>query len=121
MTTSANVVEHRIFKDGEQVGKHRQHIMCKTHWDELCRFAPLSDYEIQEHGLDEHEAPWEGPVVPLEDFLLRIAESGVKKLLPLEDSCYWVNEYNGQTSQRFSWKYEAIIAFHCGFLVWGKV
>ena len=69
--TSANVTEYRIFdKSGKQVGEHRQHMLCKTHWEKLLEFKPVEEHTIQAHGFDVNEVPWEGPSVNLRLFLL---------------------------------------------------
>ena len=80
MSTSANVVEFRIVnkKTGEQVGHHRQHMMCKTKWDTLLLFHPLEDHTIQSYGYDEEEEEWEGDVEPLYDFLVEVGEIQLK-------------------------------------------
>jgi len=45
--TSSNVIEYSIFKGEEEVGRHRQNIMCKTCNDGLEKFQPVSDFTIQ--------------------------------------------------------------------------
>jgi len=67
--TSANVIEYRIEKDGKQVGSHRENMMCKTHYEELLVFEPLSEYTIIPYGYDEEEDYWEDEPVNLEDFM----------------------------------------------------
>ena len=46
MSTSANVIEYRIEKDGKQVGSYRQHLLCKSHYEELLKYQPLGDHTI---------------------------------------------------------------------------
>lgn len=74
--TSANVVEYRILnKKGKQVGDHRQHLMCRTRWDELLtKYFPLEDYKIQAYGYDEEDEYWEGEIENLWDFLVNVGE-----------------------------------------------
>lgn len=67
--TSANVTLFRIEKNGEKVGEHRLHHYCKPRWEELLKFSPVESHTITPHGLDEHEAPWEGDTQNLRDFL----------------------------------------------------
>lgn len=56
--TSANVIEYTIFKGDEEVGRHRQNIMCKTCNDGLEKFQPARDFTIQAWGYDEEEELW---------------------------------------------------------------
>lgn len=73
--TSANVTEYRITKkkNGEIVGHHRQHHMCKTNWEDLVRkYFPLEDYLIQAYGYDEEEEMWEGEPEELYEFLITV-------------------------------------------------
>lgn len=58
--TSSNVIEYSIFKGEEEVGRHRQNIMCKTCNDGLEKFQPAKDYTIQAWGYDCEEEIWEG-------------------------------------------------------------
>jgi hypothetical protein len=58
--TSANVIEYTIFKGEEEVGRHRQNIMCKRCNDGLEKFQPSNDFTIQAWGYDEEEEMWEG-------------------------------------------------------------
>ena len=68
--TSANVIEYTIFnKNGEEVGHHRQNMLCKTNNDGLEKFIPSSDFTIQPWGYDEEEEIWEGPIINLETWL----------------------------------------------------
>jgi hypothetical protein len=68
--TSANVINYTIFKDGEEVGRHRQNVMCKTCNDALANFLPAKDYTILAWGYDEEEEEWEDDEqVNLEDWL----------------------------------------------------
>lgn len=57
--TSANVIEYTIFKGDEEVGRHRQNIMCKTCNDGLEKFQPSEDFTIQAWGYDEEDELWE--------------------------------------------------------------
>lgn len=57
--TSANVVEYIIYnKQGKQVGRHRQNVMCSTCHDGLEKFKPVSDFTIEAWGYDEEEDLW---------------------------------------------------------------
>lgn len=67
--TSANVVEYRIEKNGEFIGWHRQHLLCKTNNEPLLKYQPASDYTITPFGYDEEEEEWEGDPINLEEFL----------------------------------------------------
>ena len=55
MTTSANVIEYRIEKDGKIVGNHREHLLCRSHYEDLLKFQPLKDYTITPYWYDEEE------------------------------------------------------------------
>jgi hypothetical protein len=57
--TSANVIEYTIFKGEEEVGRHRQNIMCKRCNDGLEKFQPSNEFTIQAWGYDEEEEMWE--------------------------------------------------------------
>jgi hypothetical protein len=57
--TSANVIEYTIFKGEEEVGRHRQNIMCKRCNDGLEKFQPSNEFTIQSWGYDEDEEMWE--------------------------------------------------------------
>lgn len=70
--TSANTIEYTILdKNGKQVGRHSQNIMCKRCNDGLEKFTPASDYSIHAWGYDEEEEPWEGNTIPLDKWLLQ--------------------------------------------------
>jgi hypothetical protein len=69
MTTSANVVEFLIYKDGKQVGHYHQHALCRTRWYELLKFLPIENHEIMPYGYDEEEDYWEGEKINLREFL----------------------------------------------------
>lgn len=58
-------------KDGEQVGSHRQNLMCKERWEELLKFEPASEHTIIPFGYDEEEEYWEDDEINLKDFLSR--------------------------------------------------
>jgi len=73
MSTSANVIEYRIEKNGEQVGSYRQHMMCKDRYDELLKYQPLAEHSITPYGYDEEEDYWEGDTSNLEDYLRKHA------------------------------------------------
>lgn len=57
--TSANVIEYTIFKGEEEVGSHRQNIMCRRCNDGLEKFQPSNEFTIQSWGYDEDEEMWE--------------------------------------------------------------
>lgn len=77
--TSANVIEYTIFnKAGKAIGEHRQHLMCKSRWDELFKYHPIGDHTIQPHGYDEEEEEWEGEIYNLYDFLVTVGEIQLK-------------------------------------------
>ena len=59
--TSSNIIEYIIFdKELNEVGRHRQNIMCHTNNDGLEKFRPFSDFTILPHGYDENEEHWKG-------------------------------------------------------------
>ena len=114
MTTSANVVEYKITLEDEVVGTHRQHCLCKTHWDELCKFTPLNKHKIQAFGYDEEEAYGENDSENLEDFLFNLIEARGIKLEVEAGTLRWVNLRNGKKSKNVWAKARAIILFHRG-------
>lgn len=120
MTTSANVTEYRISKDGKVVGKHRQHCLCKTHWNKLCEFIPMDEHTIIAYGLDENEAPWEAPEQGLIPFLKSFPESCGWSLIERDGFLHWETP-KGQLSQGFSSEAEAILAYHYKLILWKYV
>ena len=72
MSTSANVIEYRIEKDGKQVGSYRQHLLCKSHYEELLKYQPLGDHTITSFGYDEDEEYWEGETQNLDVYLRKM-------------------------------------------------
>ena len=86
MTTSANVIEYRIEKDGEIVGYHRQNVLCKNRDEELLKFQPLSEHIITPFGYDEEEDYWEGEPRNLLDYMEK------RKLFSKEIRDYFDNE-----------------------------
>jgi hypothetical protein len=77
MSTSANVIEYSIFKEGEEVGSFRKHLMCKYPlYSDLLKYQPLNEYEILAWGYDEEEDYWEDENGPknLETYLKGIRE-----------------------------------------------
>jgi len=44
MTTSANVIEYTIYKDGKEVGNFRKHMMCRLpDYSDLLKYQPLKN------------------------------------------------------------------------------
>lgn len=73
--TSANVTEYDIRKNGIHVGSHRQNWMCKTSWDSLLKYQPLTEHTITSCGYDEDEEYWRDEPVNLYYFLLKISKT----------------------------------------------
>ena len=70
MTTSANSIEHSIYKGEKNVGNFRKNVMCRLpDYAELLKYQPLKDHTIQVWGYDEEEETWEDEPENLEDFL----------------------------------------------------
>jgi hypothetical protein len=68
--TSANVVEYRIEKNGEEIGNFRKNILCKLpDYSDLLKYKPLSEHNITPCGYDEDEEYWEDETINLELFL----------------------------------------------------
>jgi hypothetical protein len=68
--TSANVIEYRIEKNGEEIGNFRKHLMCRLpDYSDLLKYKPTSDYTITPYGYDEEEDYWEEETENLKDFL----------------------------------------------------
>ena len=75
MSTSANVVEYRIEKDGKQVGNYRQNVMCKGRYEELLKYEPLEQHIITPYGYDEDEEYWESDPQNLKTYLEKMIRS----------------------------------------------
>ena len=70
MTTSANSIEHAIYKREKNVGNFSKNIMCsKPDYAELLKYQPLKDHTIRVWGYDEEEDMWEDEPENLENFL----------------------------------------------------
>ena len=70
MTTSANVIEYTIYKDGEEVGNFRKHMMCRLpDYSDLLKYQPLEEHTILPWGYDEEEDQWEDEEMNLNEFL----------------------------------------------------
>jgi hypothetical protein len=66
--TSANVVEYNIYdKDNNEVGYHRQNVMCSTCNDGLDKYKPSKVFTIMAYGYDEEEDYWQGDSMNLEN------------------------------------------------------
>jgi len=73
MSTSANVIEYRITKNGKEVGYFRKHLMCKLpDYSDLLKYQPLSEHEITPNGYDEEDEYWEDDTQNLETFLKKM-------------------------------------------------
>lgn len=60
MSTSANVIEYTIYKNGEEVGNFRKHMMCRLpDYADLLKHQPLSEHTILAWGYDEEEEYWD--------------------------------------------------------------
>ena len=75
MSTSANVIEYRIEKDGIQVGNYRQNVMCKSRYEELLKYEPLQDHTITPYGYDEEEDYWEDDTQNLKTYLEKLSRT----------------------------------------------
>jgi hypothetical protein len=70
MSTSANVIEYTIYKNGDNVGSFRKHILCRLpDYADLLEHQPLKEHEILDWGYDEEDEYWEGDPQNLEEFL----------------------------------------------------
>jgi len=70
MTTSANSIEHSIYKGEKNVGNFRKNVMCRLpDYAELLKYQPLNKHTIQVWGYDEEEETWEDEPENLEKFL----------------------------------------------------
>jgi len=68
--TSANVIEYTIFdKEGKEVGRHRQNVLCARCNDGLEAHTPAEDFTIQPWGYDEEEELWENEPTNLKKWL----------------------------------------------------
>jgi len=70
MTTSANVIEYRIERNGETVGNFRKHLLCRLpDFADLLKYQPLNEHVITPWGYDEEEEEWEDLPENLDEFL----------------------------------------------------
>ncbi len=68
--TSANVTRYTIRDlQGNEVGQHSQHCLCKPNYEKLLKFTPFENYTIQSWGEDEEEEMWYGRTYNLRDFI----------------------------------------------------
>lgn len=71
--TSANVTDYVIADlNGQEVGRHRFHHLCKPHWEDLLKFVPPHLFTIQAFTPDEDEVIHAGQAVSLLDFLVEL-------------------------------------------------
>jgi hypothetical protein len=72
--TSANVIEYSIFKNGDEVGQFRKHILTKYPlYSDLLKYQPLAEHEILAWGYNEDDEYWEDDESQnLEKFLKQI-------------------------------------------------
>lgn len=85
MSTSANVIEYEIRKDGKFVGHHRQNLLCEGHYEDLLQFEPLEEYTIFPYGYNEDEEIWEGREQNLKKFLIDHTKFDKKLKIVLEN------------------------------------
>ena len=84
--TSANVTIYRIEDlTGKEVGEHRQHWLCKTHWGDLLKFTPSENFTITETWEDEEEEYHEGEPKNLKVFIDKLRESKYTRWNTYED------------------------------------
>lgn len=74
MSTSANVIEFTIYKDGESVGNFRKHMLTRLpDYADLLEYQPLNEHQILSWGYDEEDEYWEDDEMDnLEEFLRRM-------------------------------------------------
>jgi len=79
MTTSANVIEYRIERNGETVGNFRKHLLCRLpDFADLLKYQPLNEHVITPWGYDEEEDEWEDLPENLDEFLRSMVISNKK-------------------------------------------
>jgi hypothetical protein len=76
MTTSANVTEFTIRRDGIKVGEHREHALCKYFYHELLKYQPATEFTIQSHWPDEDEVVHDGEEMSLDTYLQHYRDMG---------------------------------------------
>lgn len=70
MSTSANVIEYDIEKNGKSVGNFRKNLLCRLpDYSDLLKYQPLSEHKITPYGYDEEDEYWENKPINLEKFL----------------------------------------------------
>ena len=94
MSTSANVIEYIIEKDGVEVGHHRENVMCHSHYEKLLKFEPLNEHTITPWGYDEEEEEWYGDTENLEDYLRKKREKPIVEYFTLLDRKLKINKIN---------------------------
>lgn len=73
MSTSANVIEFTIYKDGESVGNFRKHMLTRLpDYADLLDFQPLQNHTITPWGFDEEDEYWEDEPINLREFLYKM-------------------------------------------------
>jgi hypothetical protein len=120
MTTSANIIEYTIKDeiDNSEVGNHRQNILCKTKWNDLCiKYFPLVNYSITAHGYDEQEKYWEDEPINLKKFLFEKAIDR-SHLKIIGNYYHWTSLNGNRISQGFSDDNTALLAYHADALKW---
>ncbi len=85
--TSSNTVEYTIYnKEGKEVGRHRQNVMCSTCNDGLEKFQPAKDFKIEAWGYDEEEEVWgDGKKQNLQKWLEKNPASFTHRLFQPQD------------------------------------
>lgn len=70
MSTSANVTEYTIYRNGKSVGRFSKNHLCRLpDYAELLKYQPLSEHEIEAWGYDEEDEEWINERENLEKYL----------------------------------------------------
>lgn len=72
MSTSANVREYKIYRDGKIVGGYHINLMCKIQYTPLLKYTPANEHTIIEYWYDEDEEYHEKEEIPLDKFLDKV-------------------------------------------------
>ena len=78
MSTSANVMDYIIRRNGKEVGRYSQNLWCHYAHHQLLKYEPREEFTIQPLYYDEDEVLHEHKEVPLKEFLQEYYDMGQK-------------------------------------------
>jgi len=72
MSTSANVIKYKIYRNGKIVGGYHINLMCKIQYTPLLKYTPTNEHTIMEYWYDEDEELHKKEEIPLDKFLDKV-------------------------------------------------